>query len=1581
MGAKKRASVRKGDIQDGAGPSRPKRATPAESCIKDKTLSIVARKLGREWVTLAVEELGFTMTEVGTIEANHPKDTTRRGLDMLTKWKQAQLIGFEQQIITLRTALENIGRADILRAFPTVAIQTNAIWTKTARAAGHWDGARHQVSAVLESFDGVLDQVNSGSVIFVVRIMSREGLDRLWRMYNTGELAKKLTEILSTDERTIRSTIQESNYNQACGFFDELEKTQRQEYPTLPIETDASWNGTETAGATAHPRMDTADSCDWEGQDYTRHQVSAVLESCDGVLEQGNPGSETFVVRIMSREGLDRLWRMYTTGELAKKLTEILSTDERTIQSTIPESNYNQACRFFDDLEKFQRKDEEDSIGMMDEEHKELGESSPAATASSSDPAEHSVERSAETNERLHTTTDGEDSSSMMEVEHKQLRRSSPATTSYSSDPAEHSEARWTNREEILHTITDEEDSSSMMEVEHKQLGESSTSMTASSSDRDELAEERLAEKMKRLHTTTEPCLDEKSLFRVAMMLACEWVTLAVEELDFTITEVETIETNHPKDTMRQGLDMLTKWKQAQSTSVEQQITKLCTALKSIGRADIAGFLHGPDHLKICQQLLFSFYEEHTGFIQEIVTSSRSLALGVNEFNIDLNLLQSGQQTTREDVKMYGKTTILNRPKTEQLDTWEDMYDEKKVGEKMVLLSGGAGFGKSTLCVTIANTWKKRKESKVAKLRKGSKVAKLRKVSKVAKLRKGSNVAKFELLFLLKLSQFKTSCVIDEIFDQLLQRTDKLTKSDVKKVISDNEDKVAFLMDGLDEIPSHILQSTEGVYTINDLLTNKVLIKSCVLVTTRPDMVDDVIQGFQGYARVETKGFTVDNRDKFIKAHFPDNIASGEDLISWLKSHHSLQELSLSPIIACMLCVLWPNRPDPSLPLPDKLTTVYTEFAEVLVERRFNSLSDADKQQVMNKILKGSGQVAIDGLLDGERLHFSPEEFSRDESVLKDGCQMGILQRETVSSRVTSVEVVTFLHKSHLEYCAAHYLISLLNSDEQSFRRYIDKIIALGVSKVEYVLRFCCGLSKQAAALILSRVGHGDDNVARLCLFESGSKRLASKLWPPSRISCYGQQDLVALHYYLTESGIKLNWTTFRIECNSCADLRVLGDIFRCCKSDIRSMTIDCVLRDQSNEMLRLLVETLQAADRALLNKKLLGIEVGIRDGENVDANRLAECISHLPNQLWTVHVSYISHDDTCALADALKGCKLHGLHVSRVNMHSHVARLGPLVTPSLRTLELSFCGLDDTDVEGVVSLLPNGHGLTGIFLDKNAFSLKAVKTLAGHFRALSNLTCLVFGVFDDDVEQVLEQYLPQLKHNSEKSMEGNFVCNSYQKVQQLKQNLGGADLSEGIYIHYTMSERWREELELLEETFGSLDERLLGQMELILTVFVLSVVDIEWLAGCMSHRYTHVERLSLRVFSLSPSYVTGLLNALTEGCNLSRLEVFGTNMHGHVRDLASLVTPSLERMTLKDCGLDDDDMTGLTRILSAAQYLVSLDVSRNSFSLRAVKALTIYLQGFQYLHDLELGNNDLDCNLVKRVVKENLPNVKIPVM
>ncbi|XP_038045676.1 uncharacterized protein LOC119720179 isoform X2 [Patiria miniata] len=88
-------------------------------------------------------------------------------------------------------------------------------------------------------------------------------------------------------------------------------------------------------------------------------------------------------------------------------------------------------------------------------------------------------------------------------------------------------------------------------------------------------------------------CLDDKTLYEVAEKLSAKWTSLALKELRFSATQVETIENKYPNNYIRQALDMLVSWKQAQSSSDKQQVTTLCTALKNIGREDIAKCLQG----------------------------------------------------------------------------------------------------------------------------------------------------------------------------------------------------------------------------------------------------------------------------------------------------------------------------------------------------------------------------------------------------------------------------------------------------------------------------------------------------------------------------------------------------------------------------------------------------------------------------------------------------------------------------------------------------------------------------------------------------------------------------------------------------------------------------------------------------------------------------------------------------------------------------------------------------------------------------------------------------------------------------
>ncbi|XP_022091405.1 NACHT, LRR and PYD domains-containing protein 3-like [Acanthaster planci] len=1074
--------------------------------------------------------------------------------------------------------------------------------------------------------------------------------------------------------------------------------------------------------------------------------------------------------------------------------------------------------------------------------------------------------------------------------------------------------------------------------------------------------------------TPEEQCVNETILHKMAEKLGRNWKALAIY-LGITSSEVDAIVGDIPNDTVHQGFNMLVKWTQSQSLSVKDQMTKLCTALTDIKRVDIANMvqgiqtsaLSGPDQLEICQDLLFTFYDQHKAFIPKFISSSMLPVLSIDDFYIPLQLLKSGQHVTRKDVRMKRTTRILNRPTTEPLHTWEEFYDEKGVGKKMILLSGGAGYGKSTILVKIVRTWKKGE---------------------------GSTVGKFKLMFLLRLDKMATGCVLDAIYDQLLLRTDKLKKSDLKRVISDNEADIAFLLDGLDEIPSSALKSKEGEYPIGDLLGNKVLLKSCVLVTTRPHMVERVIKGFPDYARVETVGFTVKNRNKYIETHFPNDLTIARDLISWLDSNQSLQELSQCPIIARMLCLLWLNRPDASKPLPDKLTTVYKEFVEALI-KRCHSASDTGEnksgvQQLMRTILEGLGEVSLQGLLEEDTVYFNPKDFAGRDVVLKNGRETGLLQKEKVASGLSDVEVVTFLHKSFQEYCAAYHLTSLLTKDgeqREGFRQNLQNIISVGVMKMQYVLRFCCGLSEEAAGLILSQMRRkGSDDVdqqslARLLLFESGSTRLAFKLERPNWLSCWGQEQMAALHFYL-ESGIKpLKGTSFVIYCRSCVDVKMLGDIFRSCKSKLWTLIVECVLSDQGVDMLQTLEKVLRTADKVLLSRKLMCIKVKIFAESDYGAQNLLKCISHVPSQVWNICVSKRSPEDVYALLDALKDHALQSFSVDSVNMHGRVPALGLLVSSSLKSLGITDCELDDDDAKDLMGILPAGHGLTDLYLDDNVFSMDAVEALASHFQHLPELCDLSLDNVgnEDRVEQVLKQNIPQLEANATKASQW-FPCSSYEDAEQLKQSFStsGRVASSGwIVIYYIMSERGNEEMELFEKTLSTLDERLLGRLEFSLTVVEGSVYDVEQLTKFSCRLSSLVERFKLFMRERPAADVIRLLDSVTGECCLTNLEITGTNMQGNVIHLAPLIGPSLEKLKLAECGLNDDDVGYLKYILPAGQDgLEELDLSYNEFSLEAVRALTKHLRSFRYLTEVWLWSKCVDDAVVKQVIREFLPNL-----
>ncbi|XP_038062416.1 uncharacterized protein LOC119732902 [Patiria miniata] len=191
------------------------------------------------------------------------------------------------------------------------------------------------------------------------------------------------------------------------------------------------------------------------------------------------------------------------------------------------------------------------------------------------------------------------------------------------------------------------------------------------------------------------------------------------------------------------------------------------------------------------------------------------------------------------------------------------------------------------------------------------------------------------------------------------------------------------------------------------------------------------------------------------------------------------------------------------------------------------------------------------------------------------------------------------------------------------------------------------------------------------------------------------------------------------------------------------------------------------------------------------------------------------------------------------------------------------------------------------------------------------------------------------------------------------------------ISVNYYLSEQEEEELSLLEETLGVVDEQHHAQ----LYIGAKSWFDV----GRVSHSFFRMQEqiggLGLGMFQRSLDEVVDLLKAL-EGCRLGHLSLCGTDLHARMGDVSHILS-SFTVLQLRACRLVDDDVKDLISIFPAGHGLVVLDLDDNAFSLDAVRALTRHLQGLLELRVLSLCNIGLDAELVRQVVSQDLSHLK----
>ena len=522
------------------------------------------------------------------------------------------------------------------------------------------------------------------------------------------------------------------------------------------------------------------------------------------------------------------------------------------------------------------------------------------------------------------------------------------------------------------------------------------------------------------------------------------------------------------------------------------------------------------------------------------------------------------------NLELEGESFIPGQVVKTKLMSYDELFSLKNNRNKPVLrvvLKGEAGCGKTTLVDKIAYDWAQGITGKET-----------------------SALSKYDLLFSLKMRHFDEGMsLVDAIFDQLLPADSKVSRKGLERYLSENAETVVVVFDGADEFSGKIEKTKHGNLVV-DVVCNKMLCDSCVIITTRPHRVISVKE-FSRYSHVVVDGFSEDNIFKFISKFFQvstvktskelfDHVtnkkhsgiynehedgtllhdmeeefatsiddegddcfedepfshldadgrkASVEFFIKTIFFQSALRSMACIPAILTMFCLLWSECQT----IPRKLTSLYQEVLHYFTQRWLEKSGNYIESEVMEaNIFKQLGKVALKCLFE-DRLFFSATEF-KNKDVLDAARSIGILVEERKRSKLHLIKQFSFFHKTFQEFCGAAYWASLSDTSTAEFSLYLDRIVSNNVDSFQYVLSFCCGLSPDAAERILSHlvtIRSVDVVIGKRCemnLYDKTSWRLGVKLLFESQ--CASLVGIFSQWLLCDEVEITVWYTNFRLK-------------------------------------------------------------------------------------------------------------------------------------------------------------------------------------------------------------------------------------------------------------------------------------------------------------------------------------------------------------------------------------------------------------------------------------------------------------------
>ena len=396
-------------------------------------------------------------------------------------------------------------------------------------------------------------------------------------------------------------------------------------------------------------------------------------------------------------------------------------------------------------------------------------------------------------------------------------------------------------------------------------------------------------------------------------------------------------------------------------------------------------------------------------------SSKETVALTEVLYSLDLNdvvFATSNQYIVAQHPKLKCHSdsfqTFLNTSKVTK-DVEEILAPlEENEDPQLMLIEGAPGIGKTILLKEIAFRWSK-----------------------------NSTLSKFKLIFLLCLrdQRIQQLSSVGDLMDSFLKHHTK--RAEIVEHCNDyffenGGEDVLFLLDGFDELPVKLREDS-----LIASIINRMLFPDCsLIITSRPHASVHLRQ--QATCRVDILGFTEDEKVHFIKSALKERPQAITELIQYLNSHSSVNNLCSVPFNMAVLLFIYKQN----IPLPRNSTELYNLFICLTIcchlakHGRTNKKNIIDFAKFSNPYYQIIQKLSLLSLkaLDKNRLVFTLEEIKQFcpeiETVPEFINGFGLLQAVEHFSVSCSMVTFNFIHFSIQEYLAAYCVANLPPEEE-----------------------------------------------------------------------------------------------------------------------------------------------------------------------------------------------------------------------------------------------------------------------------------------------------------------------------------------------------------------------------------------------------------------------------------------------------------------------------------------------------------------------------------------------------------------------